>query len=369
MIAPPALVFRPIYQPKPWGGRELERVLRRSLPPGQPIGESWELCDLPEAQSIVRDGSLAGRSLAQLREQLGSALLGGAALSDGRFPLLIKYLDARENLSVQVHPSSAAVANPDEPADAALDAAPGIKHECWFVLDAAPGASVYIGLRDGVTAEDLRQSAGTSRVAELLRRWPASRGQFYYLPSGTPHALGAGVVVAEVQTPSDVTYRLYDWDRVGLDGRPRELHIPQALRHARVDVAPADIQPSRSHMAGAFQTVTRLLACQSFLVSRVRTSSGVAQPLPHGEMFVWIVLAGRGAFVRGPARHEFGPGDVVLVPAEQGGTRLEAQDDCDALEVTVPIRSSLAARSPSFEPDAPQGSGPRPVPLGRPRGR
>ncbi len=353
-LPPLPVVCEPQLQPRPWGGRRLETVLGRALPADVPVGESWELCGLAGHESRVRGGPLGGCTLPELLAAWGPRLVGGAELFDGVFPLLIKYLDARETLSVQVHP---------RPDDGRPEKA-GIKHEAWYVLAAEPGAELLIGLRPGVTLEDVRAAVGGPRIAELLRRWPVRAGQCYYLPSGVPHALGAGVLVAEVQTPSDVTYRLYDWDRVGLDGRPRELHVEQALENLLVEVAAEEIVQPRSHVAGVFATVTRLAVCERFLLDRVRLSAGMAQHLPHAEMVVWVVLRGRGSLRRASWTVEFAMGDVVLIPADAADVVLETAADCEMLEVKVPVRSPLSGLPrPPRERVAPPGS---PVPLGRP---
>lgn len=352
MIAPQPVIFEPIYQARPWGGRRLADRLGKVLPADAPIGESWELSGLPGAESRVREGELAGRRLGELVAAWGRGLLGGAELIAGRFPLLIKFLDARETLSVQVHPRPEA-------------AAPGEhKNEAWYIVDAAEGSEVWIGLRPGVTPEQLARAAGSAAIVELLQRWPARPGRCYYLPSGVPHALGAGVVLAEVQTPADVTYRLYDWDRVGLDGRARPLHVAEGLAHARGDV-PADmiLQP-RSHAGGVWSTVTRLVRCESFMIDKVRLAAGAAQGLPYCEMAVWIVLSGRGALLRNDRRWTFSRGDVVLIPAVSADILVQTDEPAEWLEVRLPVASSLAGL-PRPEPDAPPPTGRGPTPLTR----
>ncbi len=332
----PALpvVFEPRFKPKPWGGRQLAALLGKRLPPDVPIGESWELVSLPGDESAVAAGPLAGRPLSSLVESWGSRLLGNARLVDGRFPLLIKFLDARENLSVQNHP---------RPPSATQLARAAIKHEAWYVVDAEPNAVVYIGFKPGVKPRDVEAAAGHAAMAELLRPRPARPGLCFYLPSGTPHALGGGVVVAEVQTPSDVTYRLYDWERVGLDGKPRELHLTQAIDNLLYDVDDARICQPRSHIASAFATVTRLAASDAFLIEKVRLAAGVVQPLPHSEMLIWIVLSGSARLVRDRYQTDIRLGDVALIPAESSRIHVDVRDDLQVLEVKIPIASVLAA--------------------------
>jgi mannose-6-phosphate isomerase len=351
MTTPPIpVVFEPIAVERPWGGRALERLYGKRLPASQAIGESWEIADLPGAETRVRDGPLAGCTLPSLIEAWGEGLTGSTPLASGRFPLLVKLLDARENLSVQVHPSSGAA-----------------KHEAWFVIEAAPGAEVLIGLKDGVSATDLRAAAGSAAIVPLLRRWAARPGRCYHIPGGTPHALGGGAVVVEVQTPVEVTHRLYDWDRRDAAGRTRELHIEQALAEVRRDASPADISQPRSHVGGVFATVSRLLVCESFMIDRVRLIEGAVQPFPHTEMVIWVVLAGAGELSRGAHNCRFKAGETVLIPADSAEVRVIASAACDLLEVKVPVPSTLAGYGRPERESLPRPG--QPMPLTRPRTR
>ncbi|TWT41119.1 putative mannose-6-phosphate isomerase YvyI [Phycisphaerae bacterium RAS1] len=363
-LAPPMpVVFAPLLKEKPWGGCELARLFHKSLPDGKRIGESWELVSLPSDESRVARGPHAGRTISELVQEWGAKLLGGreassegpalpgAELIDGRFPLLIKFLDAREHLSVQVHPKQSRAAGAFQP---------GVKNEAWYVVDAAPGAEIFVGLRRGVTAADVARAANTPELAEMLQRRPVKPGQCYYLPSGVVHALGAGIVVAEVQTPSDITYRLYDWQRVDERGRPRELHIEQALANLLIEVPEDAIVQPRSHVAGAFATVTRLVRCERFLIDHVRLSAGLSQAAPLGEMAVWIVLRGEGVLSRAQWQCEFRAGDTLLLPADDAETRVETISDVSLLEVKVPLNTSLAGLPhPPHEIDDPPLGGVR----------
>lgn len=324
--------FHPIFQPKPWGGRALERLFNKRLPPETPIGESWEIVSLPGAESIVRDGPVAGESISALLDAWGEGLLGRARRADGRFPLLIKFLDAREHLSVQVHPKP----DPDDP----HGWKPGIKHEAWYVLDAEPDAQMFIGFRPEIDAALARAAANTPAMAEMLRQWPARRGDCFYLPSGTPHALGAGIVVAEVQTPSDVTYRLYDWDRVGLDGRPRSLHVEDGLANIRYDITDAQVVQPRAQKTYPYGSATRVAGSERFVIERVAHTAGATRDLSAGEMLIWIVLGGRGTLSREGFEMHVQPGDTVLIPAERRGFRLHAAEPLEMLEVHIPAAAN-----------------------------
>jgi len=247
------LKMKPVLAEKPWGGRRLA-AYGKDLPAGSLIGESWEVADLPddsvatvaEARSRVADGPHAGKTLRRLIAEFGSELLGSASASvDGDFPLLVKILDAREHLSVQVHPDRDYVeGHPDT----------RLKTESWYVIDADPGALLYLGLREGVTVADIASRIGTAAIADLLHVVPARPGDFHHLPAGLVHALGAGVVVAEVQTPSDTTFRMYDWeDRYRRPDRP--MHPTAALE--AIDVEATSAHSTRPDGPGSRELLTR----------------------------------------------------------------------------------------------------------------
>jgi mannose-6-phosphate isomerase len=214
------LTFHPIFKERVWGGREMERLYGKKLPSGTPIGESWEISDRPGDASVIANGPLAGKNLRWLMENHRAELLGGAKpANENRFPLLCKILDAREKLSLQVHP----------PAHKAAGLGGEPKTEMWFIADAAPGAELFVGLKRGVTRAEFEEEIKTGEVAECFHRVPVRAGDAMFLPSGRVHAIGAGLVIFEIQQNSDTTYRVFDWNRVGLDGKPRELHVAQSL--------------------------------------------------------------------------------------------------------------------------------------------
>ena len=304
-----ALQFAPRIVPKPWGGRRLAE-LGRQLPDDQDVGESWDIADLapeatelPDPVSRVLHGPHAGRTLAELVDRDGPALLGSArATPSGRFPLLVKHLDARENLSVQVHPPAAA-----------LGQLPGacLKTETWVVVAADPGAELFLGVADGVTLADLQATVGTRAVVPLLRRVPATVGDVHHLPAGLLHALGAGVVVAEPQTPSDTTYRLYDWTEEY--GRaPRAMHLAQAvtcLREAwEVNLRPPAVAGGDGLLVDTEHY--RLTRSRAELERRVAVG-----PRPAARVVVVVTGELSGAELVGSLR----PGGVVLLPAAWRG--------------------------------------------------
>jgi len=214
------LTFHPIFKDRVWGGREMERLYKKKLPAGRPIGESWEISDRPGDVSVIANGPLAGKNLRWLMENHRAELLGDAKpANENRFPLLCKILDAREILSLQVHP----------PASNAAELGGEPKTEMWFIADAAPGGDLFVGLNRGVTRNTFEKKIQDGTVAECFHRIPVRAGDAMFLPSGRVHAIGAGLVIFEIQQNSDTTYRVFDWNRVGLDGKPRELHIAQSL--------------------------------------------------------------------------------------------------------------------------------------------
>ena len=234
------LTFRPILKERVWGGRKLDELYHKPLPPGLPVGESWEISDRPGDVSVIANGALAGKDLRWLMEHHAEALLGLAPPPPHRFPLLIKILDAEEKLSLQVHPPAAKAA--------ALGGEP--KTEMWYIANAVPGAELYVGLKRGVSREEFEQKIALGTVAECFHRIPVRRGDVMFLPSGRVHALGAGLVIFEIQQNSDTTYRVFDWKRVGLDGKPRQLHIRESLASIDFDDFEPPLVSRRSTRSG-----------------------------------------------------------------------------------------------------------------------
>jgi len=330
------LLFEPVFKPKLWGDRRLEQLVGKKLPPNELIGESWEIADLQSGQSIVRNGPARGKTLRQIVVDWGDALVGGAKLVDGSFPVLIKFLTASKPLSVQVHPDQAMVNRRGGDCR--------IKNEAWYVVEAEQGACIYRGFKKGVDISKLRGAIDNGSVEDVLHRIPVRKGHAYYLPSGTIHALGAGVVVAEVQTPSDTTFRLFDWDRVDpITGVARALHIEDALECVSFAPVPLDLEKPQ-HLASVWTSITSLVRCESFVIERVRIVEGAEIEIPHHEMVIWIVLEGRGSIVCDGLDHPvgFGVGDTLLIPAGTSGAKVTTHASTMWLEVTVPIASSLA---------------------------
>lgn len=312
------LKFTPIYKEKIWGGRNLERLFGRRLPGGALVGESWELADLSEGESVIAEGPAAGESLNDITRRWGRSLLGCAeALPDGRFPLLLKLLDAEDILSLQVHP--------DEQAVREIGPQAALKTECWYVVESR-GGMIYKGVRAGVSPEQFRRAIETDTCEQVVRAVPCKAGDFHFLPAGTVHAIGAGLLIAEVQTPSDTTYRVTDW------GRGREIHVERSMQCIRFDLTG---EPSPG---AAGET---LLVTDYFTVARW-SGRGMdsPRPLPMGRCAALMFLCGQAAEIRcqGAAVPVVSAraGDTVLVPAGLDGAAVAAAADCQFLVITLP---------------------------------
>ena len=254
----PFLQFKPIYQERVWGGHALASFLGRKLPGAAPIGESWELVDRAEAQSTVLAGDWAGQTLRELMTDHTVDLMGPSWPRERPFPILVKWLDCRDRLSVQVHPPAGIAAR--------LGGEP--KTENWYFAQTDAGAAVYAGLRAGVTREGFERAIGTGTVDECLDRLPVREGDSLLIHSGTMHAIDAGNVILEIQQNSDTTYRVYDWGRVGLDGKPRTLHVRESLESLAANTA----EPPRLIRSGA--GAERLAQCPEFTIRRERLAAG-----------------------------------------------------------------------------------------------
>lgn len=298
----PMMKFTPIVKKLVWGGRRLEQLLGKTLPADDPYGESWEVVDLPDNQSAVAEGVFRGQTLGDLLATHKEEILGRAQLLDGRFPLLYKFIDADQRLSVQVHP--------DEAACRRIGRGARPKTEGWYIIDCRPGAALYVGHKHGVDRDAFARALKKGEVEALLNKVEVSPGDFVYLPAGTVHAIGAGIVLAEVQQSSDTTYRVFDWNRVGLDGRPRQLHIEQALESIAFDrPGQPEVSPPSTKRSGIVAPYFELELVDSSNENQVR--------FQHDGPMVLMGLSGGGsARVTGPhGEEELEVGQTILIPA------------------------------------------------------
>jgi mannose-6-phosphate isomerase len=311
-------LLRPVYQHYVWGGRRILEQFKRAAPPGV-YAESWEVSDREEGESVVLNGPLAGQSLSGLLAGARESLLGDAV--PGRFPLLIKLLDARETLSVQVHPDDEAAARVGGEA----------KTEMWYVLAAEPGACVYAGYGELVDEAVFRAAVAADRLEPLLRKVPVQAGDAVFMPGGRVHAIGAGCLMLEVQQNSNTTYRIYDWGRVGADGRARDLHIDAAVRVTRWrDDAPVLVVPERIAEQGRSEQ-WRVLACPYFSMRRVLLRDEWRETR-DGRSFQVLFCAGGAARLSWPEGElVLSAGSSCLVPAALRSYCLQPVSGCSTV--------------------------------------
>jgi mannose-6-phosphate isomerase len=304
------LRFQPFFRGTAWGGRAIARFLGKNLPADTLVGESWEISDHPVHPSILATGPLFGATLSQLMARHKGELLGPAAPHHARFPWLVKLLDVHDRLSVQVHPDAVAVRK--------LLPGEGAKSEAWLVLDAQPGSLIYAGLRPGIDAAGLRAALERGTVVDCLHPFAPRPGDLVYLPAGTVHAVGGGVLMAEIQETSDATFRLYDWDRGRGTGQARPLHIEPAL--ASIDWAQGPIAP------------TAQVRCPHFAIDRVRHDSAFTLG-GAGRLQTLIVAEGQGRFDNG----EFVmAGDAWVLPAQMPAIALQVETPLAGLLCSLP---------------------------------
>jgi mannose-6-phosphate isomerase len=318
------LQFEPILKDYPWGGRAIGTRLGRAIPPG-PVAESWEISAHPGGPTTVSNGVYAGRGLGWLQHELGEALVGRRnrnALEQGTFPLLVKLLDAREWLSVQVHPED----------DFARSREGDLgKTEMWVVLDAEPGAAILLGFRAGVDVAALRQAITDGSVVDYLHRTPARAGDVFFVPPGTVHAIGPGVLLAEIQQSSNVTYRVFDWNRTP----ERTLHVERALEVLNFEaeeleaVKPVFLESDCAEL---------LAECPYFRTERLalKADDEMTGDLQGDSFEIWGALEGSVTVEGGAEQVELSSVSWTLLPAALGAFRLQAHEPSTLLRILTP---------------------------------
>ncbi len=321
------LRFDPIYQYRLWGGRHLSDLLTAPLPGNGPIGEAWILSDREDQQSLVANGPLKGQTINQLMEKEQEQLLGKLSGHFKRFPLLLKFLDVHEMLSVQVHPSDL---NKDY-----LPAGEHGKTEAWVVLEAGPDSRIYAGLKPGTTADNLKQSLINGTIADHLSYFTPKQGDGVFIPAGTVHSLGGDVVVFEVQQNSDVTFRLYDWKHIDKKtGKPRSLQVDQAL--ACIDFTQSATKPVVPVVEAIAPVSNEMLFhCEHFDLWRFHgqspfTVGGIGVPR------VLVCIDGDGQIDYDGTIYTIGKGDVFLLPAVAGVCTFKPLREVTLLEIALP---------------------------------
>ena len=287
--------FQPVYQSRVWGGRTFAEKLGRNLPGNGPIGEAWEIVDRPEAQSIDLD---SGKTLRQLLRENPEAIMGPGFDPKQPFPILVKWLDCKERLSLQVHP----------PKQVAGELGGEPKTECWYIADAKPEAALIVGLRNGVTRDQFEQAITIESLEPLLHRFTDQPGQSILLKSGRLHAIDAGNLILEIQENSDTTYRVYDWGRKGLDGKPRQLHIEESLQS--IDFHDFEPEPNKPHTGPGEALIAQ---CAQFRIRQINLAAGESLWLPeHTQPSIASVV--RGTVTDEQHSTPFSTGENILIP-------------------------------------------------------
>jgi mannose-6-phosphate isomerase len=306
------LVFQPIFMERIWGGRRLESFYGRRLPPASRIGESWEIVDRPEAQSVVHDGPFRGLTLHNLWQKHRQTVFGDIA-DTPRFPILCKLLDAQENLSLQVHP----------PPKIANELGGNPKSEFWYIANAAPKARVFAGLKRHSTRSAFVKALNDGDVLSFAHEIPVQTGDAIFLPSGRLHSIGAGNLIIEIQQNSDTTYRVFDWNRPQKGGPARNLHIAEALQSIDFSDREPELLKQGSEL---------FLQEPFFQIEKWRLTAARALG-PQGDFAIVVCLTGKiecGSL-------KFSPGDFFLVPADLENRDLRpAANDTSLLRVTIP---------------------------------
>ncbi len=295
-----------------WGGSRLREEYGKESP-HEKISESWELTVREGDENIIRNGEARGMTLSSYLSAVG----GDAVAKDytgGHFPLLIKLIDAADRLSVQVHP------------DDAYAHAHGIdsgKTEMWYVAQAAPGATLVAGLREGVSAEDFKKAAKNGQLANVMREVPVRAGDVFFIPAGLLHAIGAGILIAEIQQSSDTTYRVWDYDRVGADGKKRELHVREALEVVR-PISDTEIEAARFSVP-PLSVGEPIAACPLFRVSRLSVAGSTSFTVDEDSFLALTVLSGEGTLSAAEESVALKRGDTVFLPAAIGKVSLSGE--------------------------------------------
>lgn len=329
------LILKPIFKEKPWGGRRLETLLGKNLPPDMPIGESWELAVRREERSVIANGPLAGKTLLEVGNARRDDIYGISPVTGNRFPLLIKFIDAKDTLSVQVHPDDKYVLLHEDARDSGKD-------EMWYILHAEPASSIILGLREGTTPGEIVRFLERKNPRDLqlqlgkktcFNEIPVREGDAFYIPAGMVHAIGGGIVLAEIQQNSDITYRLYDWDRVDNEGKPRELHIKKALdviNYSQTNVRKLDVVTTYEGK----NKKTVLLDCPCFVVELLEINQETDERTSDNFSIISL-LEGRLTIQCGGGKTDVLKGETVFIPACLSSYRLLPDVSCRILTTRV----------------------------------
>jgi mannose-6-phosphate isomerase len=329
------LVFEPYLRPQIWGGRALGDRFGKNLPTGDSYGESWEISAHPHHVSVVAEGEWAGKTLEEISRLHPRDLYGNAVPADGKFPLLIKLLDCHELLSVQVHPD-------DQQAERLLRNEKG-KTEAWVVIDAKPSGQIYAGLQPGVDRELFEKHMSSKTTGECLHHFHPRAGDCVFIPAGTVHTMGGGVLIAEVQQSSDATFRIFDWNRVDKNGQSRPLHLSESLTAIDFSKGPVTpVVPARTEEVALGVSAEFLVNCPFFAIDRYRLAGPFAQPF-QGKLSIWMVLEGEALLLGEGYKRLFQSGETILIPASSSALVWEPTEPANfasLLAITLPEMST-----------------------------
>ncbi len=313
------LLFEPIFKEKIWGGQRLKTVLNKCIPGDKPIGESWEISDHGEDSTIILNGRLKGRSLGDLWKECPDRI-AGPGREWSRFPLLLKFIDASDVLSVQVHPAD----------DYAMKNEGDLgKTECWYILDAGKNNKIYRGLKPGVNREMFKYAIQSEDLEKCMIGQEVRRGDVIFLPAGTVHAIGGNILLAEIQQNSDTTYRVYDWGRVGLDGKPRALHIEKALEVTNF----GDQGSFFAQQKKRSEKETVLVDCEKFTFSRLTLKKSDSWSTSRKDCFIFTVISGDCVLETEQFSVEIKTGNSLLIPYAVDGFSLNALEKSEILKM------------------------------------
>ncbi len=316
--------FEPILKHRIWGGAKLETVLHKKKTDDKAIGESWELSGVVGEESVVVNGDLAGNTINDLLEVYMDELVGGKVFEKYgfMFPLLFKFIDANEKLSIQVHPTDEMVEEE------------GLfgKTEMWYVIDAEEGAELVVGFNQPMSKEDYQKHLADNTLDTVLKKVKVSAGDVFYIPAGLVHSIGKGILLAEVQQTSDVTYRIYDYNRLDEDGNPRQLHVKEALETIDFE----NQLDSKIQYKKIINHSTPLVSCECFITNLLSFDKSIIRDYSEIESFVVLMcLEGSCVISWEVGREDMSKGDTILVPSEICRLDLESKGLVEILEVRV----------------------------------
>ena len=309
--------FDPVFKNKIWGGRNLKRLFNKNISEG-PVGESWEIASHDNGQSIIKNGTYRGMTIQELIAYQGQLIFGEKAEDEyyNKFPLLIKLIDARDNLSVQVHPD-------DQYASKYEDGESG-KTEFWYILNAEPGAKIIYGVKENITKQQFKEAVNNSSINKLLNEIEVKSGDCFYIPAGTVHAIGKGIMIAEIQQNSDMTYRVYDWDRVDDNGNSRELHINKALDV--IDFKISDyIKAEELLIKNTDYKLAELINTEYFNVRTVEIYKNYKANTKNNRFYIYMNLGSEVTINYNDGRMKIKKGETVLIPAALGEYEIVGQ--------------------------------------------